>query len=78
MKKGRFNTVNGIFIFNQVSSMIDEGKTKEEIVDTFFGLNGVFLWGSSSRESISNTVDEIIEIKNKPRKVCFFQKIFSK
>ncbi len=79
MKKNRWNTINGIFIKGQVTNMLEEGKTKQEVVDIFYnaGMGGHFLWGASSRESIESSVNEIIEINNKPKMTGFFSKLFN-
>lgn len=65
--RNRWKTMNGIFVKGQVTRLLDDGKTKEEIVDLFFSMNGSFLWGTSSKESIVKAVDEIIEINNKEK-----------
>jgi hypothetical protein len=79
MKKNKWNTMNGIFIKGQVITMFEEGKSKQEVVDFFYnaGMDGHFLWGTSSRESIEKAVNEIIEINNKPKKTGFFSKLFN-
>ncbi len=79
MKKNRWNTMNGIFVKGLVTNMLEEGKTKQEVVDFFYnaGMGGHFLWGASSRESIESSVNEIIEINNKPKKTGFFSKLFN-
>ena len=58
--------------------MLNEGKSKQEVVDFFYnvGMNGHFLWGANSRDSIEKSVNEVIEINNKPKKVGFFSKLF--
>jgi hypothetical protein len=77
--KNKWNTVNGIWIKSQVTDMFDEGKSKQEIVDFFYntGNNGHFLWGTSSKESIEKSVDEIEEIYNKTNRFSF-PKFFEK
>ena len=79
MKKNKWNTMNGIFVKGQVTTMLEEGKSKQEVVDFFYnvGMGGHFLWGTSSRESIENAINEIIEINNKPKKTGFFSKLFN-
>lgn len=79
MKKNRWKTTNGIFVKGQVTNMLEEGKSQQEVVDFFYnaGMGGHFLWGASSRESIENAVNEIIEINNKPKKTGFFLKLFN-
>jgi len=79
MKKNRWNTMNGIFVKGQVTTMLEEGKSKQEVVDFFYnaGMSGHFLWGTSSRESIEGAVNEIIEINNKSKKTGFFSKLFN-
>lgn len=76
MAKNKWNTMNGIWIKGTITDMLNKGESKQEIVDFFYdaGLNGCFLWGASSKESIEKAVDEIIEINNKPNKVGFFTK----
>jgi hypothetical protein len=79
MKKNKWNTMNGIFVKGQVTTMLEEGKSKQEVVDFFYnaGMGGHFLFGASSRESIEKAVNEIIEINNKPKKTGFFSKLFN-
>jgi hypothetical protein len=71
--------MNGIFVKGQVTTMLEEGKSKQEVVDFFYnaGMGGHFLFGASSRESIEKAVNEIIEINNKPKKTGFFSKLFN-
>lgn len=70
--KNRWNTTNGIFVKGTVITMLEEGKSRNEIVDFFYaaGNGGHFLWGTSTKESIEKSVDEIIEINNKPKKTA--------
>ena len=77
--KNCWKTANGIFVKGQVTNMLEEGKSQQEVVDFFYsaGMGGHFLWGASSRESIENAVNEIIEINNKPKKTGFFSKLFN-
>ena len=79
MKRNKWNSVNGIFIKGQVTTMLEEGKSKQDIVDFFYnaGMGGHFIWGASSRESIEKSVNEIEEINNKTKKVGFFSKFFN-
>ncbi len=79
MKRNKWNSVNGIFVKGQVTTMLEEGKSKQDIVDFFYnaGMGGHFLWGASSRESIEKSVNEIEEINNKTKKVGFFSKLFN-
>lgn len=35
MKKNKWNTMNGIFVKGQVTTMLEEGKSKQDIVDFF-------------------------------------------
>ena len=79
MKRNKWNSVNGIFVKGQVTTMFEEGKSKQDIVDFFYnaGMGGHFLWGASSRESIEKSVNEIEEINNKTKKVGFFSKLFN-
>lgn len=79
MKKNKWNTMNGIWIKSKITDMLNEGNSKQEVVDFFYnaGMNGHFLWGASSRESIEKSVDEVIEINNKPKKNGFFSKLFN-
>ena len=71
--------MNGIWVKGKITDMLDEGKSKQEVIDFFYdsGMNGHFLWGASSRESIEKSVDEVIEINNKPKNVGFFSKLFN-
>jgi len=77
--KNRWNTINGIFVKGKVTTMLEDGKSQQEVVDFFYnaGLGGQFLWGASSRESIESAVNEIIEINNKTKKTGFFSKLFN-
>ena len=79
MKKNKWNTMNGAFIKYQVTTMLEEGKSKQEVIDILYnaGMRGHFLWGSSSRESVESAVSEIIEINNKPKKNGFLSKLFN-
>ncbi len=79
MKRNKWNSVNGIFVKGQVTTMLEEGKSKQDIVDFFYnaGMGGHFLWGASSRESIEKSVNEIEEINNKSKKTGFFSKLFN-
>jgi hypothetical protein len=79
MKKNKWKTMNGIFVKGQVTTMLEEGKSKQEVVDFFYnaGMGGHFLFGASSRESIEGAVNEIIEINNKSKKTGFFSKLFN-
>ena len=79
MAKNKWNTMNGIWVKGKITDMLDEGKSKQEVVDFFYeaGMNSHFLWGASSRESIEKSVDEVIEINNKPKNFGFFSKLFN-
>jgi len=69
----KWNSINGIFIKHEIINMLDEGKSRDDIINLFYDAsnNGNFLWGTSSRESIEQVVDEVIEM-NKPRKRSFY------
>jgi len=85
-RKNKFNTMNGRFIKAQVTSMLEEGISRKEVVDYFYnaGMWGHFLWGSSPREKVENLVDEIIEINKEATqarrglKLLYIQRILRK
>jgi hypothetical protein len=76
MSKNKWNTMNGIWIKSKVFDMFEDGKSKDEIVNLFYNMNGCFLWGCSTKEQITKAVDELYEIYTKPKKQNIFQKLF--
>ena len=51
--------MNGIFIKGQVTTMLEEGKSQQEVVDFFYnaGMVGHVFWVTSSRDSIETAVN---------------------
>ena len=56
MSRNKWETINGIFIKGTIENMLEEGKSRDDVVDFFHKHDGYFMWHANNRKKWEDAV----------------------